>query len=70
MHENTLSLFNEIFSVTSEVVSAIASLINEFGGHIENAEMKSDMDHFGKFAGLNDNHVKPDKKHRRETLFY
>ena len=27
---------------------------------LENTEIKSDMDHFGQMAGLNDNHVKPD----------
>ena len=63
VHENTLSLLNKIFSVTSEVVSALRSLISQYSGHIENAEMKSDMDHFGKMAGLNDNHVKPDTSH-------
>ena len=44
-------------------MSSLSSLINNNSGHIENSEMKSDMDHFGKMAGLNDNHVKPDTSH-------
>ena len=54
---------NEIFLVRSDVMSSLSSLINKYGGHIENDEMKTDMDHFGQMAGLNDNHVKPDTSH-------
>ena len=68
-----MPLLNEIFSVTSEVVAALASLASQYSGNIENAEMKSNMDHIGKMGGLN--HVKPERQNlfyhrRRETLFY
>ena len=55
--------FNEIFLVTSDVMFALISLLTEFGGHIEDNEMKLDKNHFGQMAGLNDNHVKPDTAH-------
>ena len=42
---------------------ALISLLTEFGGHIEDNEMKLDKNHFGQMAGLNDNHVKPDTAH-------
>ena len=65
-----LSQLNEIFSVRSDVMSSLSSLMNKYGGHIENTEMKSDRGHFGQMAGLNDNHVKPDTAHYTKTLYY
>ena len=56
--------------MTSDVISALVSLITEYDGHLEDFEMKADKNHFGRMAGLNDNHVKPDTAHYTKTLYY